>query len=61
MDSIRKLPGGFAVALLQNPRAMQRFYQLTPGQRQTLAEQSQAIQSRAEMKAFVARLADPEL
>lgn len=60
MDSISELPTGFGMALLQNPRAMQRFYQMPRGQRQAVVAQTHAITSKGEMKAFVAHLAAPE-
>lgn len=60
MESITKLPVRFGISLLQNPRAMQRFYQLSPGQRQAVLSRAKGIASADDMKAFVAGLNDPE-
>ncbi len=59
MDKISDLPMGFGMALLQNPRAMQRFYQMSRTQRQALVARTHSIQSKPEMKAFVDQLANP--
>ena len=47
------LPQGFAMALAQNPNAMDAFSALSEEQRQQVLDKSRRIRSRAEMRSYV--------
>lgn len=53
MEPLKDLPMGFGMALLQDPAAQAYFISLPRAQQQAILNQTHAIQSRREMKAFV--------
>lgn len=58
MEPMRDLPAGFGMALLQNQSAMRNFEGMDGTQRQSLIDQTHAIQSKAEMRAFVSSMGE---
>lgn len=56
MDFMRELPMGLGLALCANPAAAERFEKMTPSQQRQVIEGTHAIQSSAEMRAYVAHL-----
>ncbi len=60
VEPMRDLPMGFGMALLQNGRAAENFSEMTPEQRQQVISHTHGIHSKAEMKAFVAKLGESQ-
>jgi hypothetical protein len=56
MDYLRDLPMGFGMALLQNQDAAMYFNSLPEAERRRLIEKTHSVNSKKEMKAFVATL-----
>ncbi len=50
------LPVGFAMALAQNPGAMEKFSALTDAQKQRIVDRTHSVGSRREMHQLVADL-----
>lgn len=55
-DPLRELPEGFAMALAQDPAAMNAFGKLSAGEKARWVEQAHQVHSRAEMRALVDHL-----
>lgn len=56
MDPMRELPMGLGMALCANQQAADCFAQMSPEEQQQVIEGTHQIQSRAEMRAYVASL-----
>ena len=56
MNNMGELPMGFGILLAENRDAMQYFSSLTAEQQKQIIEQTHAISSRSEMRAFVSSL-----
>ena len=56
MNTMGELPMGFGMLLSENPDAMQYFSSLSAQQQKEIIEQTHAISSRNEMRAFVSSL-----
>lgn len=48
-----ELPVGFGIALAKNAEAMQRFANLTDGEKQEIIDGTHAIESKREMERYV--------
>ena len=53
-----ELPVGFAMALAQNPQAMQTFARLSEAEKQQVIAGTHGVRSREEMHQYVERLAE---
>ena len=56
MDPMRELPMGLGLALCANQQAAACFERMSPEQQRQVGEGTHAIQSSAEMRAYVASL-----
>ena len=56
MNNMGELPMGFGMLLSENPDAMQYFSSLSAQQQKEIIEQTHAISSSNEMRAFVSSL-----
>ena len=52
-----EMPVGFAMALAQNPRAMEKFARLSEAKKQEIIEGTHSVNSRDEMHRYVNKLA----
>lgn len=57
MTDRKDLPLGFSMALAQQPEAMQKFSNMNESQKAEILSEIHNINSKSEMKAFVANLA----
>ena len=48
-----QLPMGFGLALLQNKKALERFYSMTKAQQNEIIAQAGLVQSKQDMLSFV--------
>jgi uncharacterized protein YdeI (YjbR/CyaY-like superfamily) len=55
-----EIPMGLGMALAQNPNAMRYFSALPAGERQRIIDRAHGIESKEEMRSFVASLARGE-
>lgn len=56
MDPMRELPMGLGMALCANQKAADCFARMSPEEQRQVIEGTHQIQSRAEMRAYVAAL-----
>lgn len=58
MNVLSELPLGFGMALAQHPQAMKKFADMSDSQKQKILEEIHGIESKKEMQAYVATLAN---
>ncbi|MCH5298050.1 MAG: hypothetical protein J1E85_10345 [Ruminococcus sp.] len=56
-DIMKDLPLGFGMALAQQPKAMQKFANMSDSQKSEILSQTHNIKSKQEMRSFVSQLA----
>lgn len=59
INPLRELPQGFAMALAQQPSAMQRYATLSAEQQSEVLAKVKTVQSKSEMQSIVSGLLPP--